>query len=500
MKRNESPQSVTEADVSVLRAAFECALDATLILDDDRKVVSANRAAERLCGSPTAEIQGKVFEQLLDGHGGQAASGFASLWSAAEASGESTGMFRVTRTDGAMRDCVCRITAHVAPGRHVVVIRDGASTHVESEAVQQSLEELQHIKSALDQSSIVAFTDRHGIITYVNDQFCAISKYSREELLGKDHRIVNSGLHPKSFFRNLWGTILQGRVWKGEIRNRAKDGTFYWVDTTIVPFTDANGVPYQFVAIRSDVTKKKAAEVAVRMEGIGRLAGGIAHDLNNLLSPILMSAQLLGERATDENTREMLDMIAESAQRGSKMVNNVLSFARGASGERIAMHPGHLIKEVLRSMREVCPKDIVLRSVVQNDLWHVAGDPTQLYQVLSNLCINARDAMDDKGTLTLSARNVVIDSKSADQYADAKPGHYVCVSVEDTGTGIREEDLGKIFEPFFTTKEHGLGTGIGLSTVLGIVRGHGGFIDVVTKLDHGTGFHVYLPALEGVAS
>ena len=496
MKRNESTDQATGPDIDVLRAVFDSALDATLVLDDDRRVLLANQAALKLCGSEFDDMVGRIFDQVIDEHGGHAASAFASLWSAAEASGESTGVLRTTRASGVTRDCVCRIVAHVAPGRHMVTIRDASSSQLESDAVQQSLEELQHIKSALDESSIVAFTDRHGIITYVNDQFCAISKYSREELLGKDHRIINSGLHPKSFFRNLWGTILQGRVWKGEIRNRAKDGTFYWVDTTIVPFTDANGVPYQFVAIRNDITKKKSAEVALRMEGIGRLAGGIAHDLNNLLSPILMSAQLLSERAADETTREMLDMIAESAQRGSKMVNSVLTFARGASGERIVLQPKHLIKEVLRSMREVCSKDVVLRSVVDNDLWHVAGDPTQLYQVLSNLCINGRDAMDDAGTLTLGAKNVMVDARFAELRTDTKPGRYVCISVDDTGTGIREEHLEKIFEPFFTTKEHGMGTGIGLSTVLGIVRGHGGFVDVVTELDHGTSFRVYLPALE----
>jgi CheY-like chemotaxis protein len=232
------------------------------------------------------------------------------------------------------------------------------------------------------------------------------------------------------------------------------------------------------------------------MESIGTLAGGIAHDLNNLLSPILMSVQLLQLKVQDEASRKMLEILQTNAERGSEMIKQILSFARGVSGERIPVQLKHLIKEVAKILKETFPRSIEINFKTSPELWLVNGDATQLHQVMMNLCINARDAMPSNGRLTLEADNCAVDETYAEMTPDAKPGNYVCITVADTGTGISTENLNRIFDPFFTTKEIGHGTGLGLSTVLGIVKGHHGFINVYSEAGKGSQFRIYLPASE----
>jgi len=362
------------------------------------------------------------------------------------------------------------------------------------------LKELSDIKFALDESAIVAITDQTGKITYANDKFCEISKYSREELLGQDHRIVNSAYHPKEFIRNLWTTIASGKVWRGEMRNRAKDGTIYWVDTTIVPFLNEFGKPYQYAAIRYDITEQKRIENqllrAQRMESIGTLAGGIAHDFNNILAPILMATEMLQLNDFDKETQRWLAIIRENSERGADLVKQVLTFARGMEGERIIVQVKHIIKDLVKVLNQTLPKSINVKSQLEPDLWLVRADPTQIHQVLMNLSINARDAMPFGGTLVLTAENVELDENYARVHIDAKPGEYLMISVSDTGAGIAPDIQERIFDPFFTTKEMGKGTGLGLATALTIIRSHGGFINVYSDLGRGTKFSVYIPTAQ----
>jgi CheY-like chemotaxis protein len=230
------------------------------------------------------------------------------------------------------------------------------------------------------------------------------------------------------------------------------------------------------------------------LEGIGALAGGIAHDLNNILAPILMSASLLRETVKDPESRSMLATMAACAQRGADIIKQLLTFARGKPSARVPMPVRHLLNDMEKIIRETFPRNIQPRVDAPKDLWPVLGDATQIHQALMNLCVNARDAMPDGGTLTVSAANVTFDETSAALTPDAKPGAYICVRVTDTGTGIPPEHLDRIFDPFFTSKELGKGTGLGLSTVLGIVRGHDGFVRVNSRVGHGTTLEIYLRA------
>jgi CheY-like chemotaxis protein len=233
---------------------------------------------------------------------------------------------------------------------------------------------------------------------------------------------------------------------------------------------------------------------AQRMESIGTLAAGIAHDLNNVLSPMLMAVDLMKSRLHDEPNRRVLDTLELSAIRGANIVRQVLTFAQGVQGEFSEMQPRHLISEIGDILSQGLPKSIRVVSEVARDLWVITGDPTQLHQVLLNLCVNARDAMPEGGILKIAAENRVLDEHYAQLNLEARPGPYVQIEVTDTGSGIPPNIVDKIFEPFFTTKEVGKGTGLGLSTALAIVKSHGGFINVYSELKKGTSFKVFLPA------
>jgi PAS domain S-box-containing protein len=263
-----------------------------------------------------------------------------------------------------------------------------------------------------------------------------------------------------------------------------------------------DGKPRCIMIVNTDITDQKKIEAQFlrtqRMESIGTLAGGIAHDLNNVLSPIMMSVEVLKTKYVDEQCQRMLSILETSARRGADMVRQVLTFARGVEGERVLLQPRHLLKDVGKIICDTFPKTIQFKSEIPDVLWPLLGDATQLHQVLVNLAVNARDAMPDGGTLTISAENHIIESDLEFQGMHIMPGFFVLLRVTDTGTGIPPDVLDKIFEPFFTTKEPGTGTGLGLSTVLGIVKSHGGFVQVQTEVNQGTTFSIYLPAQESL--
>ena len=256
--------------------------------------------------------------------------------------------------------------------------------------------------------------------------------------------------------------------------------------------------PQAILAINTDITEKKKLEQqflrSQRMESIGTLAGGIAHDLNNVLAPITMGIDLLSMSTADPESLKTLATMADSAQRATDMIGQVLSYARGMDGQRIQVAAKTLIRDIEKIIRETFPRNIQIETLVSPELWTLTGDPTQLHQVLLNLCVNARDALPHGGRLTLRAENVHLDDHYAAMNMEAKTGDYLTIEVEDNGTGIPAAIVDKIFDPFFTTKPPGKGTGLGLSTTLAIVKSHGGFIRVYSEPEKGSRFRVYLPA------
>ncbi len=338
----------------------------------------------------------------------------------------------------------------------------------------------------------------NGEITEANDAFLQMVGYTREELEAGTLNWI--ALTPPEFAK-LDQNCTEEMKTKGacvpyEKEYLRKDGTRVPVLEGAAAFTDN---PDEGISFALDLTERKKLEQqflrAQRMEGIGTLAGGIAHDLNNSLGPIIMSLDLLKMKFTDPASQELLSIIEMSAQRGADMVRQVLSFARGVEGQRMEVQVKHLLGDMTKIARDTFPKDIEVRTMYPQDLWSVIGDPTQLHQVLLNLCVNARDAMPAGGVLTLSAQNITLDAHYVAMNAEASPGPHVYLQVEDTGCGMPPEVTAKIFDPFFTTKEIGKGTGLGLSTSMGIVRSHGGFIRVYSELGKGTTFKVYLPAV-----
>ncbi len=295
---------------------------------------------------------------------------------------------------------------------------------------------------------------------------------------------------------------LQARgEWNGELRQRTRAGAELVVMSRWTLVRDARGQPKSALIINTDLTDRKRLESqflrAQRMEGVGTLASGLAHDLNNILAPIIISVPLLRASLTPAEISEVVTTVENSAKRGASIIRQLLTFGRGVEGERIHVQVRYLIQDTLKIARETFPRSIRLRSLVPDDLWAVQGDPTQIHQVLLNLAVNARDAMPDGGELVFAARNLVLDEHYAAMNIKARPVPHVLVRVQDTGTGIPPEIRDKVFDPFFTTKEPGKGTGLGLATVAGIVKSHGGFIELDTEPGRGTAFSIYLPAVPG---
>jgi PAS domain S-box-containing protein len=352
----------------------------------------------------------------------------------------------------------------------------------------------------LDRSQdAIGVRDMEHRIIYWNKSAERLYGWKAEEAIGKN---ANELLYRKGSpeLTEAQKIVMERGEWIGELPQVTRDGREVIVESRWTLMRDSNGTPKSILIVNTDITEKKKLEAqflrAQRLESIGTLAGGIAHDLNNVLTPIMMALQLLRQKFTDEQSKSWLDTLDASVQRGADLIKQVLAFARGSEGVHTPIRFGDLISETKSILLETFPKSIEIKTDIPKDLWLISGEKTQLNQVLMNLCVNARDAMPNGGRLSISAENFFIDDSYAIINIEAKTGPYIVVTVSDTGIGIPPGHLEKIFDPFFTTKGAGKGTGLGLSTAYRIVKDHGGFINVRSEVGKGTSFKVYLPAIE----
>jgi PAS domain S-box-containing protein len=342
------------------------------------------------------------------------------------------------------------------------------------------------------------FIIQDGKIQFANEAFARVGGYTVEEIIGKDFRELvapeDLEIVAESYQRRQAGEDVPKEYEFSMLQKDKKTRTLVSMN---VGLTTYRGRVASMGTVK-DITEKKRLESqllrAQRMESIGTLASGIAHDINNVLTPIMLAQEILKEKLTDEESLRLLNTIERSTKRGANLMKQVMSFSKGVEGERNLLQVAHIVSEIREIAKETFPRSIETRTDIPNELLAISGDATQVHQVIMNLCVNARDAMSDGGVLNISAENLFIDENYARMNTEAKIGYYIVITVSDTGKGIPPEVMDRIFEPFFTTKD-GKGTGLGLSTALGIVKSHGGFITVYSEVGNGTAFKVYLPVI-----
>jgi two-component system, cell cycle sensor histidine kinase and response regulator CckA len=372
----------------------------------------------------------------------------------------------------------------------VVMYQDVTEQHLAEEQIREQA-------MLLDQAEDAIFVqDLQGRILYWNDSATRLHGWEAIEVRGRRAEdFLYADLLP---IKEAWAILLRRGVWRDELKKLAKDGRELTLQTRLTLVRDASGNPKSVLSINTDVTERKKFEAKMlrvqRMEGIGALAGGIAHDLNNMLLPILMSADLLKDRLQDPGDRHLAETVETCAKRGVEMVRRILAFARGSESSWTWINPFAVVNEIAITIRDTFLKHLHLVTHVSSDVWSVFGDPTEAHQVLLNLAVNARDAMPDGGTLSISATNVRLDEDHVFVNGKAATGAYVRFAVSDTGSGIAPEIRDKIFDPFFTTKEVGKGTGLGLPTAIGIVKSYRGFMNLTSEVGCGSTFEVYFPA------
>jgi two-component system, cell cycle sensor histidine kinase and response regulator CckA len=371
---------------------------------------------------------------------------------------------------------------------------------------QESVIDRERLFQAVKQSGeTIVITDSQGVIEYANPTFERISGYSLQEAVGSKTNILKSDLHDEAFYRELWETISAGRIWKGRFINKKKDGSLYTEEATISPVVDITGEIVNYIAVKLDISDKLKSEAekeklekqylqAQKMEAIGRLSGGVAHDFNNMLGVIIGHAEIaLDKLRTRESPAEDLQGILDAAERSAEIVRQLLTFARQQPIAPQVVNLNTVVSGMLKLLSRMVGEEIDLVWKPAKTLWPVKIDPSQVDQLLTNLCVNARDAIAGVGTITIETATIRLDDEQCSRHNFLVPGEFVVLTVNDNGCGIAEELLPDIFQPFFTTKSVGQGTGLGLATVYGIVKQNGGSIVVNSELGRGTTFTIYLP-------
>lgn len=495
-QRQQAQESLRQKE-KLYRQLVETQIDLIIRIDLQGRIGFANTVTCQALGKQLHELLGQsICEFFHTNDFPQIKEDISSLISAPH--DKITNEYRLLTVNG-VRWLQWNITPIVNEGGEVLELQGVGRDITQRKRAEEKITEQAALLDIVTDAILVL--DLQGKILFCNQGAEQMYGWHTQEILGKDLRDMFNNI--KLQLETSLGSVIASGSWHGELSKFTKSGQEIVVASRWTLMYDPAGEAKSILAVDTDITQKKQLEEkffrAQRLESLGTLASGIAHDLNNILTPILAASQLLQIRyAQDgENYQQLLAIIEGNSKRGAALVKQVLSFARGFKGERTIVQLRHLISEVTYIAKQTFPKSIQFAITISEDLWAVCADATQLHQVLMNLVVNARDAiMPAGGTLTISTRNMFIDQAYAHMNLDAKVGDYVVVTVADTGTGIAPEILQKIFDPFFTTKDIGKGTGLGLSTVLGIIKNHGGFINVSSTLGQGTEFQLFLPAVE----
>jgi len=448
----------------------------------------------RLLGfAPTDMVGTNLLSYLAP----EARNQFDAYLAAIRREGRASGLMLVQSRSGERRVWEYRNKLLTESGAEPIVL--GVARDVTERRHAEQVE--RRLATAIDQATEgVIITDTQGIIQYVNPSLERMTGYSRDELLGQTPRILKSGEHDTVFYRQLWDTIKAGNIWSGRFTNRRKDGRLSHEEATISPVKDASGKIINFVAVKRDITEhlelSKQLLQAQKMEMVGTLAGGVAHDFNNILQVALgYSDLILADEELPGRFRADLQKIYESARRGADLVQRLLTFSRKTEFNPQPLNLNRRINEMRKMLERTISKMIDIQLFLGANLATINADPPQIDQVLMNLAVNARDAMPEGGKLIIETVTVILEEEYARTHLGAKSGHHVLLVVTDTGSGMDKDTSEHIFEPFYTTKAVGEGTGLGLAMVHGIVKQHGGHVTCDSKLGQGTTFKVYLPAL-----
>ena len=478
-------------------SAFEHAAVGMALVSCEGRWLRVNHALCRMLGYTAAELGVKTSQEITHpadlatdlGHMRRLLAGEIETYQAERRYFHKTGcLVWISLSVSLVRD------AQKQPVHFIAQIQDITERRQAQEAQLRLI-------TALEQAAeSIVITDLEAAIVYANAAFERATGYSRQEALGQNPRLLKSGRHDAAFYADLWKTLQRGEVWRGHFINRRKDGTVYEEEATISPVRDGGGKVVNYMAIKLDVTRELELErqfrQAQRLDAIGRLAGGVAHDFNNILAAIMMQAELSAQTTNlSAEVRESLAQICSFAERGASLTRQLLLFSRQQVMQPRNLELNAAVSNIARMLQRIVGENYALAVQLHPDPLPVHADPIMVDQVLVNLVVNARDAMPGGGRVLLETARRTFAPNEVAGIPPATPGPHVGVRVSDVGCGIAAEILPRIFDPFFTTKEPGKGTGLGLATVFGIVKQHGGTILVDSEVGRGTTFHVFLPAL-----
>ncbi|MBC8115752.1 MAG: PAS domain S-box protein, partial [Candidatus Saccharimonas sp.] len=479
-----------------VRNIIDTAMDGIIAMNEEQKIVLFNTAAEEIFGWRADQVLGQSIEMLIPGrfrpqHQHDVKQfGQGVIQSRRMGTQRTVLALRASGEEFPIEASISKTTANDEK-IYTVIVRDVTEAVRHRQQIEQQSQMLDQVSDAV---SVVDLQER---ITFWNQAASRLYGWAGDEVLGRNaHEVLYRG--DPEVLSTMLREANARRSWSGELTKVSRSGKTVIVEHRRTVLQDESGAAKGYLCIDIDITDRKKQERAAhrsqRLESIGTLAGGIAHDLNNVLTPILMGAQLLASGRTPANRQGLLDTMVASAQRGADLIQQLLSFAGGIRGERSPVRMDRLVAETRALLEHTLPKSVLIETQLDADCPPVLGDATELSQILMNLSINARDAMPDGGTLTIEATSTLLNGNASQLHPEARPGWYVLLKVSDTGTGMSSEVLDRIFDPFFTTKEIGKGTGLGLATVQGIVKSHGGFVNVYSEPRCGSKFSIYLPA------